>query len=356
MPRIALFGLGRVAQQLHLPACASLSNVQVVAGCDPDASRQQWARRAGVRALYTDPATLLAQEKPDVVIVGTPPDSHADLCLLALDHGAHVLCEKPFVQDLDEADRVIDMAQRRGRALVVNNEYRLMPIYRRAHERIASGEYGRPFLIQCWQQMFHPSWKERNWRATLIQSALYEFGTHPIDLMCFFFGSLPLSITANMARPRGEMQADVVVQAALRFPDERLATLTLNRISHAAERYLEMRVDCEHASVRISFGGVARLVVEWSRALGRPTGSFSLVRGGEARVEAGGTSRALVRDLTDSRATATALKLRQLLDAVQQEYRSTDDARHARELIRIVLAGYESARRGETVWLRTPPS
>jgi len=355
MFRIAIFGLGGVAEQIHLPAVASLSEIKLVAACDPAAARrEEMGRRFGIPALYAAPEVLLSQERPDLVIVATPPDSHRDLCLLALAHGAHVLCEKPFVRSVSEADEVIAEAERRGLMVGVNNQYRFLKIYRLTKEQLASQVYGQPFLIQCWQQMFHPPTQEKNWRAQLTEYTLYEFGTHPLDLMCFFFNALPMSISAHTPHPRSDLEADVIVQATLRFPNERLATLLCNRISHAPERYLEMRIDCEKASLRLSFGGVARAAVDWSRVLGRPIGRFSLTKGGEARVEAGGRSRVIARERTEGRMTATALLLQKLLDTLENGTVSNDQARHARELMRIVRAGYESARTGETVWLQTP--
>jgi predicted dehydrogenase len=355
MMRVALIGLGAVTEQIHLPASALLPEVELVAACEPDAARrEEVGRRFGIPALYADAETLLTKEKPDLVIVATPPDSHRDLCLLALAHGAHVFCEKPFVRDVAEADEVIAAAERRGLTVSVNNQYRFLKIYRLTQERLASEAYGKPFLIQCWQQMFHPPSQERNWRARLTEYTLYEFGTHPLDLMCFFFGALPLSITAHTPRPQPDLRADVIVQATLRFPGERLATLLCNRISHAPERYLEMRVDCEKASFRLSFGGVARAAVDWSRVLGRPIARLSLVKGGEARVEANGRSRVIVSERTEGRAAATARHLQQLLNALTNGTASNDQAGHARELLRIVRAGYESARTGETVWLQRP--
>ena len=355
MIRVGLLGLGTVAEQIHLPACVLLPDVQVVAACEPDTERRiSVGRRFGIRKLYSEAESLLQTEKPDIVIIGTPPKTHRDLCLLALRHGAHVFCEKPFVATVAEADEVIEAAEHRPRSVVVNNQYRFMKIYRLTQERLVSGEFGRPFLIQCWQQMFHPPSAEGNWRAQLVQYTLYEFGTHPLDLICFFFGALPLSITAHTLCPNPQTEADVVVQATLRFPGERLATLLFNRVSHALQRYLELRVDCEKASLRISFGGVARAAVEWSRDLGRPIARVSLVKGGEARIELGGRSRVISRDRQEGRAEATALNLQTLIDSIRSGTISNDQARHARELIRIVCAGYESAQTGETVWLRKP--
>jgi predicted dehydrogenase len=355
MLRLAILGLGGVAEDIYLPACRLLPDVELVAACEPDAQRREKVgRQNGIPFLYHDPVALFEREKPEIAIIATPPECHRDLCVLALEYGAHVFCEKPFVPSVREADEVIEAAQRRQRSVVVNNQYRFMAIYHLTQERVSKGEFGKPFLVQCWQQMFHPPSYERNWRADLVQSTLYEFGTHPLDLICFFFGALPLSITAQIPRPCANIEADVVVQATLRFPGERLATLMLNRVSHALRRYLEMRVDCENASLRVSFGGLARAAVEWSQAGGRPVVRFSLVRGGEARIEAGGCSRVIARERQDGRAKATALNLQGLINLVKSGTYSNDRARHARELIRIVEAGYESARTGETVWLRKP--
>ena len=66
--RIALFGLGSVAEQIHLPACALLPDVEVVAACEPNAERKQSVgQRFGIRSLYENPETLLEREKPDPV-------------------------------------------------------------------------------------------------------------------------------------------------------------------------------------------------------------------------------------------------------------------------------------------------
>lgn len=350
--RVALFGLGAVAERIHLPALASLAEVQVVAACEPDPGRRERVGgRFGIGRLYPDARSLLDHERADLVVVGTPPDTHRDLCLLALEAGCHVFCEKPFVGTVAEADEVIAAADARRRLVGVNNQYRFMAIYRVPQARVARGEFGRLYFVQCWQQMFHPPFFERNWRAALTQSTLYEFGTHALDLVCWFFDALPLSVNAHIPYPRADIKADVLAQVTLRFPEDRLATLVFNRLSHAPMRYLEMRLDCAEASLRISYGGVARLAAEWSRGLGRPTARFSLAKGGEARVERDGRSRPMAREWREALAPATARNLEELIRAIRAGETANDRARRARDLLRIVFAAYESASTGETVWL-----
>lgn len=352
MLRTVLIGLGKVAERIHLPAIRQASGFQIVGACDPDAGRRSRASQHwGIPPTCADAAELMARERPDVVVIGSPPALHLEHCLLALGSGAHVFCEKPFVETPADAEQAIVAARDARRLVLVNNQYRYMAMYRESARRLAAGEFGSPFLIQAWQQMDHPPAKESNWRAHLVRSTLFEFGTHALDLMCLLFDALPEAITVEMPHPRADITADVVVAVLLRFPGERVATMVLNRISQAPERYFEMRVDAPRASIRMSLGGVARASIDWSRALGRPIGRFSLVTGGEARVESGGRSRVIAREPRMAFASATAAHLREFAERIAAGDIDQRALSHQRELIRLVDAGYESARLGQTVRL-----
>lgn len=350
--RVAVIGLGGVAERIHLPALAAVPGVEIVGACEPDAARREaMGQTFGIGRLYADAGALLESVRPDIVVIGSPPDAHHAQCLLALQHGAHVFCEKPFVERPEQADEIIAAADAAGRLVAVNNQYRFMPIYRKTQERIAAGDFGAPFLISGWQQMFHPPSFEKNWRAHLVKSTLFEFGTHALDLICFYFDALPDSIAAEITYPRPDIAADVVVLCLLKFPGQRAASLVLNRVSHAPERYFEMRIDCRDASVRVSLGGVARFGWNWSKPLGRPIARLSFVKGGESRVERGGRSEVLVADKEMAFARATTAKFGGFLARVQSGTHDNAEARHARALIRLVEAGYESAASGRTIAL-----
>jgi len=351
MVRVGIIGLGGVAERIHLPACRSVSGIELAGAAEPAReTREAMAAKHQLSRVFESAEEMLAAEQPEVVLIGTPPDSHHSLCRLALDHGAHVFCEKPFMRSLEEADDIIALARRQQRLVAVNNQYRYMAVYRRTRERLATGDFGRLYAVQCWQQMFHPPANEKvAWRRELRQSALFEFGTHALDLICFLFDDLPSSLAAYMPRVRPEYDSDVLVQMSLRFPGERLATLWLNRVSHAPERYLEMLLDCEKASLRLSLGGVARASVEWSGRLGRPTGRWSFVRGGEARAESGGRSRAYVKEAQPAFMTATAAHLGHFLREIHRGPLDYQPVEHAREVLRLALAGYEASASGEVV-------
>ncbi|MDQ6676698.1 MAG: Gfo/Idh/MocA family oxidoreductase, partial [Acidobacteriota bacterium] len=234
---VALVGLGEVAHRIHVPACRAVAELELVAACDPDSDRRRSAAATfRIPQLFENDEKMLSDVSPQIVIVGAPPDTHFAITCRALRSGSHVLCEKPFMSSVDEADEVIRLAADRKLLLRVNNQYRYMNIYRRTKERLLRGEFGRLFYIQVWQQMFHPPSLEENWRSTLPRYLLYEFGTHALDLITYFFDALPLSVNMHMPRVLPECRSDVLVCGTMRFPDERVASLSLNRVSHAPEK------------------------------------------------------------------------------------------------------------------------
>src|SRR5262245_61721946 len=108
--RIALVGLGEAGFTIHLPALAGMRGVELVGAADSDEPRRQRAAKRFAVPVFADADEMLRAAAPDVVVVGTPPDSHADCCLRAITAGAHVVCEKPFAASVSEADRVLGAA------------------------------------------------------------------------------------------------------------------------------------------------------------------------------------------------------------------------------------------------------
>ncbi|HYP07383.1 MAG TPA: Gfo/Idh/MocA family oxidoreductase [Bryobacteraceae bacterium] len=350
--RFGVVGLGGVADRIHIPACLAVEDIDLVAGCDPsESSRQRVAGKFKLPEVYSSFDEMLEKSKLHGVIIGTPPDSHFEIASRAIEAGLHVFCEKPFMSTLEQADEIIELARSNRRALRVNNQYRYMSFYRETKRRLDAGEFGRAFYLQFWQQMFHPPSSESNWRKNLTKYVLYEFGTHALDLACFLFGSLPSSIRVLAPKARAEFDADVLLHATLEFPEERIAVFSFNRISHAPEKYLECRLDCNDASVRVSLGGVARLGVEWSKHAGRPVLKAGFVKGGEARVERGGKTKTFCSSARGEFATATAEHLRVFVGEMGAAQPPLESAIHAREVLRLVFEGYRSAESGEVVRL-----
>jgi len=121
MLRVAIVGCGKIAddhaeQIAHVPGCA------VVAVCDrEELMASQLQQRLKVPAAFTDVNELIAQAKPDVVHITTPPQTHYALGKLCLESGCHVYIEKPFTVNFVEAKELVDLAQRRNLKLTVGH-------------------------------------------------------------------------------------------------------------------------------------------------------------------------------------------------------------------------------------------
>jgi predicted dehydrogenase len=350
--KIALVGLGTAGCDIHLPALARIHTASVVGLCDRDEARRN--RAAGIigAATFADFDAMMAATRPDVVLVGTPPDSHADYCLRSLNAGAHVLCEKPFVSSVAEADAVLDAAARAGRRIALNHEFREMPIFRAVRDQVTGP--GTPPLkfVQVWQLMDFPPHKETDWRGRLVQRTLFEGGVHLIDLAMTLFGETPVSVqAATYAEQRPA--TDAVVTATLEFSGGRLAQLTQNRLCKGETQYFEVRADTPEASLRASFGGRARVSAGLMRSA-TPRVRLEFGHSGLAWKEQGSRRTFLARNPKHPTVVATQAVFEQTLAAFEHGAEPPISGRVGREILRVIVACYHSAASGRRVRLDDP--
>ena len=93
--RVGIAGLGGVADRIHLPACRAVPEIEVVAGCDLNSqARDKMARKYGIAQTFETVEGMLAATTPEVIIVGTPPNSHFEICRLAFEAQGPCLLRK----------------------------------------------------------------------------------------------------------------------------------------------------------------------------------------------------------------------------------------------------------------------
>jgi len=340
-----LIGLGAGPDKILLPGLTNLPEINLVAACDLDAgARKRVSQRWGILKTYGDAKEMMEAEKPDLVVVATPPKTHYQYSLLALDHGAHLLCEKPFMTSLTEADMVLTKARQSQRWVGVNSQYYQMPIYRRLQTALDQNEVGRVYQIDAWQDMYLLPTEEGGWKTDLMpRRVLLEFGTHAIDLICRFFGNYPEAVSARIANARKDINADVCINVRLDFPRDRVANIVFNRMSYSPMRYFEMRLNCERGALRASLGGMASLELGWNSSAHRPKIRWSLTRGGEARLERNGDSKFLISQHDAAFGSAAALHITKFTQAIIQGTFQDDYMEKSRKILQILLACYESA-------------
>jgi predicted dehydrogenase len=109
---------------------------------------EQLAERYGIRRRYRNADAMLDAERPDVVHIATPPQSHLPLALRALDAGCHVFVEKPLTPCLADSQALVAHAIRCRRKLTIGYGYLFDPVARTLREALAEGVLGEPVHVE----------------------------------------------------------------------------------------------------------------------------------------------------------------------------------------------------------------
>ncbi len=342
--RIAIAGLGVAATHIHLPAFEKMQEIELVGGFDPVAPVQKFGFPR-----FDSVERLLIETQPDILVIAAPPDFHFDLCQAGLESGAHIFCEKPFMNNLDNARCVIGMAAQAGRQVVVNNQYRFMNIHSAAKQAIGGTDFGALQFISANQTFKVSSDTESGWRGADPQRTCKEFGIHVFDLCRFFFGENPHTIHARMpkgARPDGP---DFLNLIQLEFSGDRVAQITLDRLSTGPHNYLDMRLDGEYGIVDTHIGGNIRFSAGIRGGRRKPFIETDIAMGGRARLYQGDRYRTLATDPLDPFAQATRKLMRNYLDALANGTTPACVAADNIHSLALVFAAYESAQTGQKV-------
>jgi predicted dehydrogenase len=245
---------------------------------------------------------------------------------------------------------VLEAAAAAKRSVAVNHEFREKPIFRAVREAIGTPAAGRLVFCQLWQLMDLAPWDEIvPWRAAMRDRALVEGGVHLVDLLLTMFGTVPEAVYARRSSGRrADQAADAINLVTLEFPDGLLGQITIDRLCPAATRYVELRADCEHVSLRASEGGRAVLQLGMKRAE-RPGGRIDFGLGGLAWSERGVRRRAIARNPRNPAVFATAELLRSVVAAIEDGREPPSSGREARDVMAVIDAAYQSASTGQRV-------
>lgn len=153
------------------------------------------AQRWGWAEHGTDWRQVTRAADIDVVDIITPNDSHAEIAIDAMQHGKHVMCEKPLSNAIDAARAMVDAARASGRTAIANYVYRCWPAIEQAHKMIREGRLGhlRHFEGHFFQDYArNPAlpWGWRFSKALAGGGAFGDIGSHITDIARYLMGDV----------------------------------------------------------------------------------------------------------------------------------------------------------------------
>lgn len=158
--------------------------------------------------VFTNFQAALETAKPDLVVIATYSDSHADYAIAAMQAGAHVFVEKPLATTVAEARRVVACAEETGRKLVVGYILRHHPSWMRLIEeaRALGGPY--VFRMNLNQQSSGEEWETHK---SLMQTTapIVDCGVHYVDVWCQITDATPVRVNGMGLRLSDEIAPDM---------------------------------------------------------------------------------------------------------------------------------------------------
>jgi predicted dehydrogenase len=334
--RAGLIGTG-FGGAIVLPALATVPEIEVTAVCSARLDRAEaLAARHGIATALDDPYRLIGSDDVDLVLVCTPPLTHAQLSTAALEAGHHVFSTKPLAATVSGARRLHEVAAERGVVTAMDFDNRYVPVRRYLRDLVRDGYLGR---LRCvvgtvlWGLATDPTTRVYywNWLALRDQSGGMlgaSLGLHHIDLLRYTFGELG---------DVGGVAATLITEKPVHAEGED----EWGRLGPETPIVGMRPVDAEDLVVlhgRFASGGVLSLTASWS-----------IYHGSGVRTEAYGSEGTLVLDasgrLHGARSSDAKLEELPVPDEYGDPELATDHVARFGQIFRDLAATIEGARK-----------
>ena len=345
---VGLIGSGFVAE-IHARALGRfVPDAEVVAVASPTPGKaSRFAREHGIPHAFEDHRDLLAMGEVDLVTLCLPNDLHCPVTLDAARSGKHVVCEKPLCRTLEEADRMIETCRRHGVLLLYAEELLFAPKYVRAKELADEGALGDVFLVKQWEEHFGP---HAPWFWDVNRSGggvLLDMGCHSIEYARWVLGKPAVkSVTATLGtyvhgdKTRGEDHSLCVVE------------YEGNRIAVAENSWAKPGGVDDRCEIYGSRGNTRADLLR-----GNALTTYSDVGYGYA-VEKAETTRGWTFTMFEEVWNyGFPQEMQHFVRCVQGKEAPIETGEDGREVLKIILAAYQSAGEGrKIVWPYDPPA
>ncbi len=354
--RVAVVGAGAIADSHRAAYRARHDDIDLVAVADVDEARAlAFCATTDHARPYRDLGSLLAEQKPDLVSICTPPGLHVEQTKKVLESGAWAWCEKPPCRSLAEYDEMASAERDGGPYVSFVYQQRSGSAVAHFRELLAKGELGRPLVAHCQTTWYRDAgyysvpWRGR-W-ATEGGGPAMGHGIHQMDLLLHLLAGEAsedggdggergegeegrdasdgewAEIQAMTARLVHDVETEDVSTALVRFGSGALATVVNSVLS--PDEVSRIRIDCERATVELThlYGHVAE---NW-----RYTPAPNCAEPATEPAEDVGSSHAAA--------------LTPVLDAYRAGRRPPCSGRDGRRVLEFVAALYKAAFTGQSV-------
>lgn len=219
---IGILGTGGIAEKMAL-TLSRMPEVRLLAAAARDEERARaFAQRHGAPRGYGSYLALAEDPDIDLIYIATPNNCHREHALLCLEHGKHVLCEKPFTVNEAEAAEVFARAAEKKRLVTEALWTRYMPLPLQLGELLRDGAIGEPFLMQASMSALAPLPRLKD--PALGGGALLDIGVYLLTIDALVFGTEVEHVSTSVIRSADGV--DIQNCLSLIHPGQKLAVLS----------------------------------------------------------------------------------------------------------------------------------
>jgi predicted dehydrogenase len=201
-------GFARTTQLPAFRACEGARVAAIASGHRENAEAA--AREFDIPFVASDWREMVAREDVDIISIVTPPSTHAEIAIAALDAGKSVLCEKPMAMNAEETEAMRQKARASGLLALIDHEMRFLPSRRLMREMIMSGEIGRVRHAKFVFRTDSRADADKPWSWWSDEraggGALGAIGSHAIDALRWLLFAGVSSVSATLAAHVRERQ------------------------------------------------------------------------------------------------------------------------------------------------------
>jgi predicted dehydrogenase len=182
---LGVLGLGEGRSIISAALNSKLWEVVLLCDLNEQLGRER-CHEFSIKNCTTSLDELLANKKIDVVGIYTPDHLHADHVIKALRAGKHVICTKPFLNDLSQAKQVLDAQKKTGKAVMVGQSSRFFAPFVRQRRHFETGAFGDIITVEAYYNADHRWFLKKGWARTSSFKWLYGGLSHPVDLLRWY--------------------------------------------------------------------------------------------------------------------------------------------------------------------------
>ena len=342
--RYALIGCGRIATN-HMKAAVN-NQLEISAVCDvvPEHMEVLLAKHELQNDMsilrYTDYKSMIQEVKPDLVSIATESGIHAEIALFCIDHGVHVIIEKPMAMSISDANEIIRHSEEKHVKVSACHQNRFNIAVQEMRHALEAGRFGR-----LSHGSIHVRWNRNQgyydqapWRGTWAQDggALMNQCIHGIDLLRWTFGGEIEEVYGQTRQQFHDyLEAEDVGMAVVKFKNGAIATIEGTTNVYPKNLEETLYIFGEKGTVKI--GGTSTNNIDvWD---------FS------DESEADTKNKGLQEETSNVYGNGHTSLFADMIDAIQNDRKPYVDAYAGRDALELVLAIYKSQKEGKAVKL-----